>query len=306
MTEGRRAPPSRGRLAPEAMFPAGAPGIRVRRTVLPSGLSLRVAEAGEAQAPPVLLLHGWGASVYMWRDWFAPLAAAGLRPVAVDLPGHGLSDKPAEREAYSLERQLAVMRELIAAEGLSVAGLIAQSMGATIALELALSQPSAIGPLALINPSSFGRVRVVSLAQLVSPALVDTTLARMVPRWMVARVHRRVYAQPSRITARDVDEYWAPSQLPGYARALWQYLHEFPWVRSPVDVMAARLRGLGSAPLVMLGARDALVRDARPYAAALQRAGAPIEVHELPDLGHAANEEEPNVVLKLVLPFLAR
>jgi pimeloyl-ACP methyl ester carboxylesterase len=56
----------------------------------------------------------------------------------------------------------------------------------------------------------------------------------------------------------------------------------------------------------MLGARDALVRDARPYAAALQRAGAPIEVRELPDLGHAANEEEPNVVLKLVLPFLAR
>jgi pimeloyl-ACP methyl ester carboxylesterase len=306
MTGGLRALRARGHLAPDAMFPAGAPDIRVRHVALSGGLTLRVAEAGSADAPPMLLLHGWGASIYMWRAWFAPLAAAGFRAVAVDLPGHGLSGKPDEPSAYSLDGQVAMLRELLAAEHLMGARVVAQSMGASIALELAMREPATIGPLALINPSSFGRVRAVALAKLVSPPFVDTTVAHLVPRWIVARVHRRVYAQPSRITPRDVDEYWAPSQLAGHARALWCFLHEFRWERAPAERMAERLRGLERVPLVLLGGRDALVRDARPYAAALVRAGAPLEVVELAEGGHAMNEEQPQVVMKLVLEWLGR
>jgi len=68
---------------------------------LSDGVTVRVAESGDASAPTVLLVHGWGASMYMWRDWFAPLAAAGRRVVAVDLPGHGLSDKPTDPGRYT-------------------------------------------------------------------------------------------------------------------------------------------------------------------------------------------------------------
>jgi magnesium chelatase accessory protein len=306
MSGGLRALRARGHLAPDAMFPAGVPGIRVRRAVLPGGLALRVAESGSVDAPPVLLLHGWGASIYMWRAWFAPLVAAGFRVVAVDLPGHGLSDKPREPGAYSLDHQVATLRHLLVAERLLGARAVAQSMGAAIVLELAMREPGMVGPLVLVNPSSFGRVRAVSLAKLVSPLFVDATIAHLVPRWVVARVHRRVYANPSRITARDVDEYWAPSQLPGHAHALWQLLHEFRWERAPVEVMAERLRHLRHAPLVLLGARDALVRGARPYAAALLRAGAPLDVREVADGGHAMNEEQPEAVMTPALELLRR
>src|SRR5476651_553026 len=103
MTGVPRALRARGHLVPAAMFPAGVPAIRVRYVALPGGLTLRVAEAGDADAPPVLLLHGWGASMYMWRAWFAPLAAAGFRAIAVDLPGHGLSSKPEAPATYSLD-----------------------------------------------------------------------------------------------------------------------------------------------------------------------------------------------------------
>jgi pimeloyl-ACP methyl ester carboxylesterase len=302
----RRAPRVRDRLAPEAMFPSGVPGIRVRRVALPGGVTLRLAESGDPNAPPVLLLHGWGASIYMWRAWFAPLASAGYRPVAVDLPGHGLSDKPDERGAYTLARQVEVLRELLAVEGLTGASVVAQSMGASIALELALAEPSAIGPLVLVNPSLFGRVGLVTIGRLLSPTFVDRTLARLVPRWLVAGLHRRVYSHPSRVTPRDIDEYWAPSQLPGYARALWQLVHEFQWERAPVRVMTERLGRLGTRPLVLLGGRDALVKGSRPYAAALRRAGAGIELHELPDGGHAMNEEEPETVMKVALAALGR
>lgn len=293
-----------GRLAPEEMFPAGIAGIRVHRTTLPDGLGLRVVEAGSSASPPLLLVHGWGASVYMWRDWFAPLASQGWRPVAIDLPGHGLSDKPEIAGGYRLARQVEVLRALIEAEGIRGAPVVAQSMGGTIALELALSNPADIGRLALVNPAAFGTVGIQPLARFVSPPVVDALLDRLVPRWIVARAHRLAYGEPSRITAQDIDEYWAPSQFPGYARAMRRLLHEFEWRRAAAGQLASRLRGLGHSPLVILGGRDRLVRGAKSYVAALQAAQAPLHVHEVVEGGHAVNEEEPGVVIERVLRFL--
>jgi 2-hydroxymuconate-semialdehyde hydrolase len=287
------------------MFPAGVAGIRTRRTVLRSGLGLRVAEAGDPSAPPVLLLHGWGASLYMWRAWFEMLAAAGRRPIAVDLPGHGLSDKPDDPAAYRLERLVAVVRELVDAEGLGPVDVVAQSMAGTIALELALEAEPRVHRLALVNPACFGRIRLHALARAVSPGAVHTILPRMVPRWIVARAHRLVYGDPSLITERDVDEYWAPSQFLSYARAMRRLLHEFQWTRPPARPMAQRLRTLAEPALVILGTRDRLVLDARPYVAALQAEGAPLEVREVNGGGHAVNEERPREVASLVLDHLS-
>src|SRR5215204_454920 len=96
------------------MFPAGAEGVRVVRVALADGVTIRVAESGIRGAPPVLLVHGWGASIYMWRSWFEPLAAAGYHVVALDLPGHGLSDKPSDEGRYRLELFVSSVREVIA------------------------------------------------------------------------------------------------------------------------------------------------------------------------------------------------
>ena len=288
------------------MFPAGVAGIRVRRVMLPDGLALRVAESGDAGATPVLLLHGWGASIYMWRDWFAPLAAAGMRVIAADLPGHGLSDKPHDVGAYALGRQLTVLRELMRAERIEGAAVVAQSMGGTLALELAMASASPVGRLALINPAAFGTIRVQWLARLVSPPAVNRVLDWMLPRWIVARAHRLAYAEGNRVTARDVDEYWAPSQFAAYARAMRQLLHELEWTRAPAERLAQRMRVLAEPALVVVGGRDRIVRDARSYAYGLVEARAPLVVHELPQAGHAVNEEEPWEVIPRVLAFLER
>jgi pimeloyl-ACP methyl ester carboxylesterase len=240
----------------------------------------------------------------MWRDWFAPLAAQGWRPVAIDLPGHGLSHKPETAGDYRLERQVAVLRALMEAESITGAAIVAQSMAGTIALELALSAGAVVGPLALVNPVAFGTVGLQPLARFVSPPVVDALLDRLVPRWIVARAHRLAYGDPSRITERDIDEYWAPSQFPGYARAMRRLLHEFEWRRAPVDQLAKRLRALTRPVLVVLGERDRLVRGAAPYVEALRAAHAPLVVHEVPGGGHAVNEEAPAAVMEWVLRFL--
>ena len=287
------------------MFPAGVPGIRTRFHTLASGSRLRVAESGAEEAPAILLLHGWGASIYMWRDWFAPLAAAGFRAIAVDLPGHGRSDKPNDPAVYRLAAQLAALRELVDAERLEPVHLVAQSMAGTIALELALTGEPRLGRLVLVNPACFGRVKLQRLGRLLSPAPVGRVLHHLVSRWGVAHAHRMVYGDPSRITPRDIDEYWAPSQFPSYARAMWRLVHQFPWARTPANLMARRLRTLASPVLVILGGRDRLLRDARRYVAALVDDGAPLVVQVLEAGGHAVNEELPEAVIPLVLDFLS-
>jgi pimeloyl-ACP methyl ester carboxylesterase len=291
------------------MFPAGIEGIRVVQVTLADGVSIRVADSGSVGAPPVLLIHGWGASIYMWRSWFAPLAAAGYHVVALDLPGHGLSDKPSEGGRYRLESLVSTVREVIARMRLRRPHVVAQSMGGTIALELAVSGDPSIARLVLVNPASFGILQILPLAKRASPKVVEPVLARLVPRWVVARGHRRVYGDPSLITEEDIDQYWAPSQFPGYASAMRRLVHEFSWKRLPVSAMVERLRTLvppTSPPLVVLGTRDRLVRDARPYAAALRKAGAPLEIYASVGGGHAVNEERPRELLPLVIAFLER
>lgn len=293
----------------DAMFPAGVATIRVAQLAVSDGVTVRVAESGTPDGPSVLLVHGWGASIYMWRDWFAPLAARGYRTVAIDLPGHGLSGKPSEEGRYRLESLVACVRAVIEGLGLHRPHVVAQSMGGTIALELALAGEPALGRLVLINPACFGHVHMMPLAQRASPKVVEPVLAHLVPRWVVDRAHRRVYGDPSLITDADIDQYWAPSQFPGYAPAMRRLLHEFTWTRPPVSVMVERLRSLSpptSPPLIVLGTRDKLVRDARPYAAALRKAGASLEIYSSVGGGHAVNEERPRELLALVTAFLQR
>ena len=273
---------------------------------LSDGVSLRVAESGDAAAPAVLLVHGWGASMYMWRDWFAPLAAAGRRVVAVDLPGHGVSDKPIGAGWYTLTTLVDAIREVIAQRALGAPDIVAQSMSGTIALTLAVRRAAPLRRLVLVNPACFGRVSALGLARLVTPLAAKPVVDRLVPRWVVARGHRRVYGDPSLVTDEDIDQTWAPSQFPGYARAMLRLVHEFSWERPSVRVMASRLRSLApptSPPLVVLGTRDRIVLGARAYAAALREAGAPLEIFESDGGGHAVNEERPGEVLGVVQRF---
>lgn len=279
------------------MFPAGEPDIRVRFVGLADGLRLRVAEAGRGDAPPVLLLHGWGASIYMWRSWFAPLAAAGRRVIAVDLPGHGLSDKPDDDAAYRLAPMMEAVRRLIDTERLQRVAVVAQSMAGTIALELLLAGEPRIERLALVNPAAFGVVPLLGITRALPLRLIGRAMPYLVTRRSVARAHRWVYGDPARITQRDIDQYWAPSQFPAYSRALWRLAAAFEWDRPGADVMAARLRKVRVPVQVLLGGRDRLVRDAEPYVAALLAAGAPLQVSVMEAGGHAVNEERPREVM---------
>jgi len=103
------------------------------KTVEVDGLTLAYRESGSG--PPVLLLHGWPTSSYLWREVMVPIARAN-RVVAVDLPGFGASDKGVDVR-YNFAFFGRVLDGFLAKLGVEQVDWIGTSLGGHIGMELA-------------------------------------------------------------------------------------------------------------------------------------------------------------------------
>jgi 2-succinyl-6-hydroxy-2,4-cyclohexadiene-1-carboxylate synthase len=96
---------------------------------------------GHSSSPTLLMLHGFTGSAASWGDHLDTLAAYGLRVIALDLPGHGQSDAPADPRRYAIEycQQdiLAALQKLGVSQGEAL--LLGYSMGGRVALYTAFS-----------------------------------------------------------------------------------------------------------------------------------------------------------------------
>lgn len=266
---------------------------------LRTGIALRVAEAGPPRGAPVLLLHGWGASMYSFRHAFSLLPARGLRVIAADLRGFGLSDKPRARGAYASDGFAADLDALFDALDLERSALVGHSMGGAIALRHALRRPDRVSRLGLISAAGLATPTLLPLMRLEPRWLADHLGRALAPRWLIALVLRHVaYGHAERVTESDVDQYWAPTQLPGWVRAALAALVEFDW-RVVTDVEA---RALTVPTVVILGDDDRLIRNARGRAERLQ--GGDAMVHTMA-AGHCVHEEEPAAVYTILGDFFS-
>jgi pimeloyl-ACP methyl ester carboxylesterase len=280
------------------MYPAGIAGVSTRILSLGTGVRVRVAESGPRDGQPILLLHGWAATIYTFRHALELLPAHGFRVISPDMRGFGLSDKPITRNAYSLDAyldDLAALLEVLELDRLILGG---QSMGGGVALHFALRNPRRVSHLVLINPIGLAPVAFVKAMRLVPQQFVNTFGAMLAPRAIVEWVLRRIaYGDPSLVTDRTVHEYWSPTQQPGFVRAGRAALSEFHW--EPVDPTV--LQSLSAPAVVILGEQDRLIREAAPAARVMRVA----EVHSMVG-GHCVHEEHPDAVYPLVTSFLRR
>jgi 4,5:9,10-diseco-3-hydroxy-5,9,17-trioxoandrosta-1(10),2-diene-4-oate hydrolase len=238
------------------MYPAGRSDVATRFVTLRSGLRVRVLEAGPTRGEPVFFVHGWGCSIYVFRRNYAALANAGYRVVGADLKGHGLSDKPLDTAEYTLEAMGRHVLEIMDALALSRAALVGHSLGGALAVRTALQAPERVSHLALLAPVGFGVVNLLRLVQLLTPRLIAPLLPYVVPRWTVAAGLHMVYGGIGTFDARDVDEYWAPTQFPEFVLAMRELLHAFYW--DPGE--RGELSRLAQPTLVMFGTRDRVVQ----------------------------------------------
>src|SRR5260370_22045039 len=107
------------------------------------GLRIHFQEAGDENAPPLILIHGFISSNLIWSDVLLPLAGAGFRVIAPDLPGYGYSDKPRDDE-YTIESQARAVLGLMDRLEIEKATIIGASYGGAAAATVALDSPKRV------------------------------------------------------------------------------------------------------------------------------------------------------------------
>ncbi len=280
------------------------------RTVEIDGLRVFYREAGAANAPVVLLLHGFPASSFMYRDLIERLAGR-YRVIAPDYPGFGYSDSPSTTQfAYTFDRLAEVVEKFTDRLGLERYAIYMQDFGGPVGFRLAHRRPERVSALIIQNANAY------------EDGLPDTF-------WAPARA---LWKEP---TAANFDKI---RQLALSDEALeWNYTHG---VREPErinpdnwilqrtligrpgnqDVMLALLKDYGSNPshypewqayfrkhqpptLIAWGRNDEIfpAPGARAFLRDLPRA----ELHLL-DTGHFALEDKGDEIASLALDFLGR
>ncbi len=111
------------------------------------GIRIHYERAG--QGKPVLILHGWGASIDAVRPIMNCMAQLGHEAVALDFPGFGESDEP--REPWGVPEYAAVTRRFIDAVGLYGCDLICHSFGGRVTILLASEDEALFGRLVLVD-----------------------------------------------------------------------------------------------------------------------------------------------------------
>jgi haloalkane dehalogenase len=266
----------------------------VHTVEIDGGMTLGYRELGDG--PPVLLLHGWPTSSFLWRDVMRPIART-HRVIAPDLPGFGASDKPVDGryDFPDFERAIDGLLDRLGIDRVALAG---HDLGGPIAVHWALARPTRVTAMALLNTVLYPEF---------SPAVIEfvTTLRRPDSRDRAT--------SPEGLT--EIMRLGAETALPDDVLA---------GVLAPFATADARLAlaraGIGLAPAgfaaiaaglstldmpvrVVHGERDRVLPDVAETFARLRRDLPATEVTALPHCGHFVQEDDPGTVGELLAGF---
>ena len=148
------------------------------------GARVHYQEFGDASKPPIILIHGYTASVYVWKTASPMLAEAGFRVIAIDLIGFGYSEKPSWFD-YSIQSQARYISRFMSRLGIGRATIVGSSYGGAVALMLTLDYPESVEKLVLVDavcndaPKNHPILRLASLpgvGEVITPLLIDSKL----------------------------------------------------------------------------------------------------------------------------------
>ena len=132
------------------------------------GARVHYQEFGDSSKPPLILIHGYTASVYVWKTAAPMLAEAGFHVIAIDLLGFGYSEKPSWFD-YSIASQARMISRFMNRLGIGRANIVGSSYGGAVALNLTLDYPETVEKLVLVDavcndePKDHPILKIVSL-----------------------------------------------------------------------------------------------------------------------------------------------
>jgi pimeloyl-ACP methyl ester carboxylesterase len=264
---------------------------------------------GEGQ--PLLLIHGFGASIGHWRKNIPILAAAGYQVYAIDLLGFGNSDKPALE--YSLELWQQLLRDFWQEKIQKPTVLIGNSIGALLALMLVADNPELSAGGVLLNVAGGLNHRPDELnypLRWIMGAFTKLVSSPITGKFLFDRVRQKhrirgtlsqVYRNPDAITDELVEILYQPSCDTG-AQKVFASVLTAPAGRKPEQLLPLVERPL----LVLWGEADPWT----PFKAAKiyqeYSLTKNIQVVAIANTGHCPHDERPEIVNPLIVDWLSK
>ena len=287
----------------EGTLPETALADSDSRFIQINGINVHYKQMGSGE-PVIILLHGFGASVFSWREVMTPLANYGT-VIAFDRPAFGLTQRPMPGEwqgqnPYSPEAQVALVIGLMDALEVDRAILIGNSAGGSVALSTALANPQRINGLVLVDAAVYsGGGAPAWIRPLLRLPQYDR-VGQLISRSLLQNGDRLIetaWHDPTRISPEVIEGYQKPLLANNWDRALWELTKA-----SSESGLADRLAELKLPVLVVSGDDDRIVPTDQSVRLSEEIAGARLVVFTA--CGHVPQEECPDQFLQAVKPFV--
>ncbi|MBI1251388.1 MAG: alpha/beta fold hydrolase [Alphaproteobacteria bacterium] len=270
---------------------------------LPSGVRMHFRDEGDGAAPPVLMIHGYSASLHTWDAWSAALGDD-YHVLRLDLPGHGLTRAP-DGYAASIEAFVGEVEAFVASQGLQKFTIVGSSMGGNVAWQYALAHPERTDALILVDASGWPDPRVDGgdgpvIFKLLRMPVVGPALLQLDSSAMVRQGLQASFFNPTLVDDAMLARYVEMGRAPGHREILLQ-MASLSDRQPATNELLSRIQ---IPTLILSGEADNLVpvASARQFAQAI--AGS--ELVTWPNVGHIPQEEIPAESAAVVANFLGR
>ena len=267
-----------------------------------NGVSVHYKINGQGE-PTLILLHGFGASTYSWREVMDPLSQLGT-VVAYDRPAFGFTERPTSwnegENPYSGKNQVEILIGLMDSLEIKKAILVGNSAGGTVSLNTALTYPERVEALVLVDAAVYQGGGAPSF---IRPLLQTPQLDHLGP--LIARqisvrgdeFIQSAWSDPSRISPDVYANYRKPLQAENWDLALWELTKA-----SSSSTVADRIPEITLPALVVSGEDDLIVPLELSLRLAEELPNARLAVFQ--DCGHVPQEECPGLFMSAVEQFI--
>jgi Predicted hydrolases or acyltransferases (alpha/beta hydrolase superfamily) len=251
---------------------------------------------------PLLCIHGFGASLYSWRNFIEPFAHE-YQLILIDLKGCGKSPKPDDTK-YSTQDHADLLYQFIMAHDLRNLTLIGNSFGGALSLLLSLmladaGESARLKSLVLIDAGAYKEF-IPAYLNLLSIPLVSFGVYLIPSRFAVRAILSKAYYDQSKITEEQISAYAAPIAAPGGKHALRETGRQL--VPSNFDDLIKRYKDITVPTLIIWGRQDKVIP--LKVGQMLNRDILNSTLKIIEECGHAPQEEKPEETVPLVLEFL--
>ncbi len=276
-----------------------------------NGIRFHYVTAGEG--PLVLLLHGFPQFWYGWRHQI-PALATRFKVVAPDLRGYNDTERPRRVADYRTGVLASDVAGLVRVLGYDKAHLVGHDWGGGVAWTTALQQPEVVAKLAVLNcphPLLFAKALRSNLRQLGRswymfffqiPAVPELVF-RLFAKRIIDRTFRGLAIRKDTFTDEDLRRFHEALAKPGALTAAINYYRATFRNFSAMRELERAPKMIGVPTLLVWAENDVALGKELTYGMEPLFSG-PFRIHYVPACSHWVNEEQPELVNRLLLEFL--